>query len=228
MNQSSTKIASDNTQDINDSDKNNTVDTIKEQVATIKENSRSVESNNQRSEKSKNQVSKTKPEKSLILKSDSMKGDSMLNGIHERGMNKDENIKVKIRKYPGASSINILDHIKPSLRKAPEQIIIHAGTNDISNSTNYLKNVKKIVKLVKETCKNIKLNFFSVICRTDIKDITDTINTTNSPLENYCKQQNVGFINNGNIKKSDLNSKGLHRHERGSSKLAKNLLDFIY
>ena len=67
-----------------------------------------------------------------------------------------------------------------------------------------------------------------MICCSNIKDITDTINTTNSHLENYCKQQNVGFINNGNIKKSDLNSKGLHLHERGSSKLAKNLLDFIY
>ena len=35
-------------------------------------------------------------------------------------MNKDENIKVKIRKYPGESSIDILDHIKPSLWKAPD------------------------------------------------------------------------------------------------------------
>ena len=78
----------------------------------------------------------------------------MLNGIHERGMNKDENIEVKIRKYPGASSVDVLDHIKPSLRNAPEQIIIHAGTNYISNNTKYLKNVKKIVKLVKETCKD--------------------------------------------------------------------------
>ena len=65
----------------------------------------------------------------------------MLNSVHERGMNKVENIKVKIRKYPGVSSIGILDHIKPSLQKAPEQIIIHPGTNDISNNTNYLKNV---------------------------------------------------------------------------------------
>ena len=225
MNQSSTKITSDNTQDINDSDKNNTADTIKEQVATIKKNSRSVESDNQRSEKSKNQLSKTKPGKKSHTE---FIGASMLNGIHEKGMNKDENIKVKIRKYPGASSIDILDHIKPSLRKAPEQIIIHTGPNDISNNTNYLKNVKKIVKLVKETCKDTKLSFCSVICRTDIKDVTDTINTTNSHLENYCKQQNLGFINNCNIKKSDLNSKGLHLHERGSSKLAKNLLDFMY
>ena len=66
----------------------------------------------------------------------------MLNGIHERGTNKDENIKAKIRKYPGASSIDILDHTKPSLRKAPEETIIHGGTNGISNNTNYLKNVK--------------------------------------------------------------------------------------
>ena len=141
-----TKITSDNTQDLNDWDENNTVDTIKEQVTTIKKNSRSVESNNQRSEKSKNQLSKAKPEKRSHIE---IIWDPMLNGIHERGMNKDENIKVKIRKYPGASSIDILDHIKPSLWKVPEQIIIHAGTNNISNITNYLKNVKKIVKLVK-------------------------------------------------------------------------------
>ena len=87
MNQSSTKITSDNTQDINDSDKNNSVNTIKEQVATIKENSRSVESIDQTSEKSKNQLSKAKPEKKSHIE---IIRDSMLNGIHERGMNKDE------------------------------------------------------------------------------------------------------------------------------------------
>ena len=59
----------------------------------------------------------------------------MLNGIHKRRMNKEENIKVKIRKYPSVYSVNISDHIKPSLRKAPAQLIIHAGTNDISNNT---------------------------------------------------------------------------------------------
>ena len=72
------------------------VNAIKEQVATIKENSKSVESTNQRSEKSKNQVRKAKPEKKSHIE---IIGDTMLNGIHERDMNKDENIKVKIRKY---------------------------------------------------------------------------------------------------------------------------------
>ena len=84
------------------------------------------------------------------------------------------------------------------------------------------------MKLGKEACKDTKLSFRSLICRTGIKDISGTISTTNSHLERYCKQQNLGFIGNGNIKKSDLNSKGLHLHERGSIKLAKNLLDLIY
>ena len=65
----------------------------------------------------------------------------MLNGIYERGMSKFENINLNIRKYPGASSIDILDHFKLSLRKASEQIITHGRMNDISNDTNYLKNV---------------------------------------------------------------------------------------
>ena len=51
----------------------------------------------------------------------------MLNGIQEKGLNKNADINIKIRKYPGASSTNILDHIKPSLRKEPDQIVIHAG-----------------------------------------------------------------------------------------------------
>ena len=84
-----TKITSDNTQGknvINDSDKTNSTHAINEQVATIKGNSTSVcqiikEAQHQR------------------IKSASLtqgKKDFMLNGIHERGLNKDEHIKVKL------------------------------------------------------------------------------------------------------------------------------------
>ena len=52
----------------------------------------------------------------------------MLNGIKEKGLNKNADINIKIRKCPGASSTDILNHIKPSLRKEPDQIVIHAGT----------------------------------------------------------------------------------------------------
>ena len=59
------QITSASIQSINDSDKNGSINAIKEQVATIKENSTSVKSNNQRREKSKNQISRAKPEKKV-------------------------------------------------------------------------------------------------------------------------------------------------------------------
>ena len=95
----------------------------------------------------------------------------MLNGVQEEGLNKNAGINIKIQKYPGASSTDILDHIRPSLRKEPDQIIIHAETNDLTSD----HNVKKIVKMVRETCKNTKLCFFSLICRNDLKDIDEKV-----------------------------------------------------
>ena len=93
----------------------------------------------------------------------------MLNGIPEKELNKNADIRIKIQKYPGASSIDILDHITPSLRKEPGQIVIHEGTNDLTNDHNYLNNVKKNVKMVKKTCKK-------------------KVKKTNKHLENYYKQ----------------------------------------
>ena len=68
----------------------------------------------------------------------------MLNVVQGKELNKNADINIKIRKYPGASSSNILDHIRPSLRKELDQVIIHARTNHIENDHNYLNNVKKL------------------------------------------------------------------------------------
>ena len=96
-------------------------------------------------------------------------GDSLLNNIKERGLKKDkENILVKVRKYPGATSTDIVDHLKPTLRKKPSEIIIHTGTNDITNDINYLNNVKKMVKLIRESDDKIKISFSGIIARKDI------------------------------------------------------------
>ena len=66
-------------------------------------------------------------------------GDSMLNSLDERGLQKRHH--VKIRNHSGATSQDILDHIKPIIRRKPDTIIVHAGTNDLTANINYLKNV---------------------------------------------------------------------------------------
>ena len=67
----------------------------------------------------------------------------MLKDIQETWLKKIADMNIKIRNYPGTSSTDKLDHIESSLRKEPDQILIHAGANDLTNDHNYLKNVKK-------------------------------------------------------------------------------------
>ena len=76
-------------------------------------------------------------------------GESMVNSIEERRMNKTNQFHIKACRYPGAYPIDIIDNLKASLRKAPDEIMIHAGTNPITNNVNYLTNVKKILKLAR-------------------------------------------------------------------------------
>ena len=58
----------------------------------------------------------------------------MLNGIFETGFNKEEGVIVNIRKFPGVTSTDIMDHIKPTLRKKRDSTIIYAGTNTVTNA----------------------------------------------------------------------------------------------
>ncbi len=57
-------------------------------------------------------------------------GDSLLNGLEEKKMKRNHDIQ--IRAHPGASSLDISDHIRPDLRRNQDCIIMHAGTNDIT------------------------------------------------------------------------------------------------
>ena len=137
----------------NKSDEKDSFDSTKKIKEHAERNKANKSPNNTESRDVKLKTNKRKKIRVEIL------GDSMLNGIQERGLNKNADISIRIRKYPGASSTDILDHIKLSLRKEPDQIVIHAGTDDLTNDHNYSNNVKKIAKMVREICKNTKVKF---------------------------------------------------------------------
>ena len=84
----------------------------------------------------------------------------MLNGIHEGGLSKQQ--QLKIQNLPGGTSETILDEVDTLVADKPDCIIVHAGTNDITKGINSLNSVKKIVKKVKQTSPNTKVVFFFV------------------------------------------------------------------
>ena len=59
-------------------------------------------------------------------------GDSLLNNIIGRGLQKGHKNSVKVRSRPGSTTLDIIDHVRPEARKKPEKIVIMAGTNDLT------------------------------------------------------------------------------------------------
>ena len=72
----------------------------------------------------------------------------MLKNITGSGLSKDHT--VKIRPHPGATTLAMIDYIKPELRLKPDIVILHCGTNDITNDVNTVKKMKKLVKEIEE------------------------------------------------------------------------------
>ena len=62
-------------------------------------------------------------------------GDSMLNGIHKKGMTK--NYRVKVNNFPGGTSATILENTDQLVKNKSDCLIVHAGTNDLANGQTY-------------------------------------------------------------------------------------------
>ena len=86
-------------------------------------------------------------------------GDSMLNNMTIRGLSKSD--KVSVSNFPGATSEDILDEIKDTLKTHLDTLIVHAGTNDITKSINTLRSVKKKEKKQTES-RQIQRLFFLI------------------------------------------------------------------
>ena len=94
---------------------------------------------------------KTQPEKKNTRKRVFIIGDSILNGISEHGLNKSHDVKV--RPHSGATSQDNKDHVKPIIRRKPDLIIIHAGTNDLAKGCNTLESIALIRMSMREDLK---------------------------------------------------------------------------
>ena len=170
--------------------------------------------------KKHSQVKRKKQEKKNIY----IVGDSMLKNITGSGLSKDHT--VKIRPHPGATTIDMIDYIKPELRHKPDIVILHCGTNDITNDVNTVKKIKKLVKEIEENDGSTDIVISGLIKRFD-RNAIDDIERINEKLKRWCIGKGLTFIDNNNINESCLNRGKLHLNRRGSSYLANNFKKFI-
>ena len=158
---------------------------------------------------------------SMVKKEIFIIGDSIIKYVN--GREDSRNDSVKKRSHPGATTDDFIDYVRPTVRKKPNLIIIHSGTNDIQNNVNTLQKIRKVISSIKEydTDDNIKIVLSSVIHRSD-HDFEDKINGTNRKLENLCKGEGMIFISNSNIDSTCLNRSKLRLSKSGSTLFIKN------
>ena len=171
--------------------------------------------NNNRKPSYTNQDSAKEKRKKIVIT-----GHSMLNGIHERGLSKQKQVKIQI--FPGGTSKTILDDVHILVADRQDYIIVPVGTNDITKGINSLNSKKKIVDKIKQTSPNTKIAFSSLITRKDENDLDKKVQDVNNRLKNYCTETNF----NNNIKKEQLGNKKFHLKKKGNIVFANDLLKY--
>ena len=121
----------------------------------------------------------------------------------------------------------LLEDLDNVIKYQPESVIIHVGTNNLTNEINMLNNVKKIVKELTTKLPKVKIAFSGLITRKDKKNLDKNVTETNKRLKNYCRQKDIGYIDNSNITEDSLGIKKLHLNRKGNSFFAKNLLKYL-
>ena len=110
-------------------------------------------------------------------------GDSLLNNIVGKGLQKDHHNKVKVRSHPGATTRDIIDHVRPVARKKPDKIILMAGTNDLTiNNVDYIQNLKDILLAIRELSPETSLAVTSIPIRRDIPNNGQKVADFNNKL----------------------------------------------
>ena len=144
----------------------------------------------------------------------------MLNGIDDSRI-KDEKFGVEIKYFSGAKVNDIAKRADDIVKKKPDCLILHVGTNNAPNmaSNEIIDEILSLkLRLEKET-PSTKIIISSPTVRTDHGKASLTVRNFNKHL----KQLKIEIIDNENISNKDLGKKGLHLSKNGKIKFAKNL-----
>ena len=134
--------------------------------------------------------------------------------------------RIKVSYFPGAKIEDLQYHLIPYLKKKPDNIIIHIGTNDSPYKTEDFTckesvNVKETINKLHVNPKNIVIS--SPIVRTYNKEANNLLKKYNNILRQ--EERDITFHNN--ISASRLHRNGLHLNLNDTAMLAGKLLSRI-
>ena len=155
-------------------------------------------------------------------------GDSILKNLQGRKLSRSS--KVKVSSFPGCTTMDMRDHIKPILRRNPDAIVMHVGTNSLRSSATVRDCAEEIVNLAtmisNESSADLAIS--AIIPRSDNEVLAVKVSGVNKILKTFCNQNEWGYVDHSNISpQHDLNRSGLHLNTKGTARLATNFINYL-
>ncbi|XP_057308469.1 myb-like protein I [Hydractinia symbiolongicarpus] len=159
-------------------------------------------------------------------------GDSIIKGINGYKMTKspdyNQNKRVILKSFPGATTEDMYEYVKPTMKKKPDNIILHVGTNDLSRNVAPEVIANDIINLATSLINsNMNVSVSGLTPRNDDQGIR--CDELNDHLYKGCAERNIAFINHYQQmdRNRHLNRSKLHLNQYGSVTLANSFLNFI-
>ena len=90
---------------------------------------------------------------------------------------------MKVRPHPGATSEDLIDHIKPVARRKPDTVVLHIGTNDLTNDINTQEKLQEVVDILQRESNETKIALSSLVTRSDKSNLQLKVSTLNTSLK---------------------------------------------
>ena len=156
-------------------------------------------------------------------------GDCTLKHLQSHKMSK--NSQVKIATFLGCTTQDMKDHIKPLLRRNPDELIIHVGTNSLRSSITPRECAVELIDLAEAISSesSAMISISGLINRSDDEALARKVPDVNKVLKECCQQKNWSFVDHSNISRTShsLNRSGLHLNKKGTTRLAQNFINHL-
>ena len=139
------------------------------------------------------------------------------------------NNHVVVKSFSGATTSDMEDYLKPIVRREPEEIILHVGTNDLKLMSDELvaDGFINLAIQIRENSPSTKVTISSILPRTDKTGLSDKISLINKRLKSFCEQNNLDQLEHRAIDLTCLNGRGLHLNGKETSFLARSITNYI-
>ena len=155
-------------------------------------------------------------------------GDSMVKNLQGWRLSTEDN-HVVVKSFAGATTSDMEDYVKPVIRKEPQKLILHVGTNDLKKlpPNRIAEGIANIATQIQEDSPGTEIVISSLLPRSDKPELSAKVKETNKLINAICCKSKWKFIDHKLINATCLNSRGLHLNRKGTAQLAKNMSRYI-